>query len=334
MGHVDRHPREAPGSGLFARFLTPEAADRRNPTLGYVFAALAAGISGVSVYVNSLGVRSFSDPVLYTALKDGVVGLLLLVPLAFSPGWRSEYRRLDRRTWAWMVALALTGGSVPFALFYTGLQVTTAATGALINHFQFVLVALFAVTFLKERIRPAMWAGLVVLLFGTLLGTNLNALQWNGGSWLILGSTVLFAIDFVIAKHLLKGLATLTVLTARMTLGTAMLFVYVIALGRLAPVTSLGPTQWTFVGATGFLLLLFTTTTFTAIRHASVSAVLAIGTAAPIITAVLQVIGTGQLRITPVDTLGLAVTFGAVAAIITIGIRQDSRLADTEAQSG
>ncbi|MDE3075064.1 MAG: DMT family transporter, partial [Chloroflexota bacterium] len=209
-------PVEAPGSGLFVRFFRSEAVGKRSPALGYLFAVLAAVVSGVAVYVNSLGVGTFSDPILYTALKDGLVGVILLVPLIFSPGWRAEYWRLDRRTWAWMVALALTGGSVPFALFFTGLKMTTAATGALVNHFQFVLVALFALIFLKEAIRPAMWAGFAVLLLGALLGTDLHALKWNQGAWLILASTVLFAIDFVIAKHLLRGLATLTVMTARM----------------------------------------------------------------------------------------------------------------------
>ncbi len=110
--------------------------------------------------------------------------------------------------------LALTGGSVPFALFYTGLQQTPAATGALVNHFRFVLVALFGVALLEGRIRPAMWAGLCVLLVRTLVGTNLNTLQWNTRAWLIAASTMLFAIDFVIAKHLLRGLATLTLMTA------------------------------------------------------------------------------------------------------------------------
>jgi drug/metabolite transporter (DMT)-like permease len=295
-----------------------------------VFAALAALISGVSVYVNSVGVRTFTDPVLYTALKDGFVGILLLVPLALSPGWRAEYRRLDRRTWAWMVALALTGGSVPFALFYSGLQLTTAATGALVNHFQFVLVALFAVAFLKERIRPTLWSGLVVLLVATLLGTNLDALQWNAGAWLIAGSTLLFAVDFVIAKHLLRGLATLTVMTARMTMGTAMLFVYVVAAGRLTPLSEISTPQWTFVLLTGLLLLLFTITTFTAIRHASVSVVLAIGTAAPIITVILQFLGAGNVRLAQAELVGLALTFVAVAGVIVIGIREDNRGAAVE----
>ncbi|MGA8922122.1 MAG: EamA family transporter, partial [Candidatus Dormiibacterota bacterium] len=93
-----------------------------NATLGYAFAVLAALVSGVSVYINSLGVKTFSDPVLYTALKDGLVGVILLMPLALSSGWRAEYQKLSARTWAWMIALALTGGSIPFALFFTGLS--------------------------------------------------------------------------------------------------------------------------------------------------------------------------------------------------------------------
>lgn len=320
---VEAVTREAPGSGLFARFYRGEETSRRSARFGYVFAALAACISGVAVYVNSLGVGRFSDPVLYTALKDGFVGVLLLVPLVFAPGWRAEYRRLDGRTWAWMVALALTGGSIPFALFFTGLKLTTPATGAVLNHFQFVLVALFAFTFLRERIRPALWAGFAVLLLGTLLGTNLHALKWNDGALLIGASTVLFAIDFVIAKHLLRGLATLTVMTARMTIGTALLFMYVIAIGHLGAVARLDATQWSFVLVTGCILLLFAITTFTAIRHASVAAVLAIGTAAPVITTLLQVFGSGHVKLAAADIAGLTVIVVAVAVIIVIGVRQD-----------
>jgi drug/metabolite transporter (DMT)-like permease len=318
---------EAPGTGLFVRFFRSEAVHKRSARFGYVFAALAAVIGGVAVYVNSLGVKTFADPVLYTALKDGFVGLVLLVPLVFSAGWRAEYRRLDRKTWAWMVALALTGGSIPFALFFSGLKMTTAATGAVLNHFQFVLVAIIAVVFLREKIRPAMWAGFAVLLLGTMLGTNLHALKWNAGAWLIGASTVLFAIDFVIAKHLLRGLATLTVMTARMTIGTAMLFVYVIGIGHLGQAAHLNATQWEFVVANGLILLLFTVTTFTAIRHASVSAVLAIGAAAPIITTLLQVFGTGKVKLAAADLSGLAVVMLAAIAIIIIGVRHDSRSA-------
>jgi drug/metabolite transporter (DMT)-like permease len=248
---------------------------------------------------------------------------MLLVPLCFSSPRRAEYRRLDTKTWAWLVALALTGGSVPFALFYSGLQITTAATGALINHFQFVLVALFAAVFLKERLRPAMGAAMLVLLIGTLLGTKLDTLRWNTGSLLIATSSVLFAIDFVIAKYLLRDLATLTVMTARMTLGTGILVAFVVATGRWVPLTELSAAQWQFLIVTGGLLLLFTVTTFTAIRHASVSAVLAIGSGAPIITVLLQFGAGSTVQLALADLAGLAATFAGIGAIIAFGVRQD-----------
>lgn len=315
-----------PGTGLFVRFFTPERTGRTNPAFGYVFAILAAAVSGVSVYVNSLGVKTFSDPVLYTALKDGVVGAILLAPLLVSSGWRAEYRKLSARTWAWMIALALTGGSIPFALFFTGLKTSTAATGAVLNHFQFVLVAVFAAIFLKDKIRPALWAGFAVLLLGTMLGTNLGALKWNQGAVLIAASTVLFAIDFVIAKHLLRGLSTLMVMTARMTLGTAILFGYLAAIGDLGRIAHLKTVQVQFVLVTGLILLAFVVCTFTAIRHASVSAALAIGAASPIITTLLQVGATGKLHLASADSAGLLVLFASVVVILVIGIRQDAQV--------
>ena len=138
---------------------------------------------------------SDSTPDRATPLGISSLSITLLVPLVFSAGWRAEYRRLDRKTWAWMIALALTGGSVPFALFFSGLQLTTAATGALVNHFQFVLVALFAAVFLGERLRATVWAGMIILLIATVVGTSLDTLRWNTGSVLIAMSTVLFAIE-------------------------------------------------------------------------------------------------------------------------------------------
>lgn len=307
--------------------------ERVNTKLGYVAAIAAAVISGVSIYVNARTVKTFSDPVLYTAIKDGFVGLVLLVPLLFLPSQRAVYRRLSRRTWLWLIAIAVTGGSVPFALDFTGLSLTTAATGAVLNHLQFVFVALLAAVFLRERIRPVMWFAFVVLLLGTLLGTDLGALNWNGGAVLILLSSVFFAVDFVIAKYLLRGLPTLTVMTARMTMGTALLFLYVLAIGHLGEILQLSAPQWGLAALTGFLLLLFTVATFTAIRHASVSTVLAIGAASPIITTLLQVGFEGKLALNPIDLAGLALIVAAAVAVLVLGVRQDAAAQGTAVAS-
>lgn len=296
-----------------------------NPRLGYTFAVLAAVISGVSIYVNSFGVKLFHDATVYTLLKNGVVGLILLVALLFAASRRAEYRRLNRRQSAWLIALALTGGSIPYVLFFTGLQHTNAITASVLNHLQFAFVAVIAFVFLRERISAWMWAGLLVLLVGATLGTNLGKVHWDTGAYLILASTVLFAIDFVIAKHLLRELSTLAVMTAKMSLGTLMLIAYSAWTGRLSAVGHLTAAQWRISITVGLILLAFTVTTFVAIRNVSVTAVIAIGQASPIITALLDLAVTRHLRLPLANSVGLLVTFVAVAAILIIGSRSEPR---------
>ena len=296
-----------------------------NPRLGYTFAVLAAIISGVSIYVNSFGVKLFHDATLYTMLKNSVVGLVLVVALLFVASRRAEYRRLNGRQSAWLVALALTGGSIPYVLFFTGLQLTNAITASVLNHLQFAFVALIAFLFLRERLSAWMWAGLAVLLVGATLGTNLGKVHWDTGAYLILTSTILFAIDFVIAKHLLKDLSTLAVMTAKMSLGSLLLIAYSAWTGRLDAVAHLTAAQWRISIIVGFILLAFTITTFVAIANVSVTAVIAIGQASPIITALLDLALTRHLRLPLANSIGLLVTFVAVAAILFIGSRTEAR---------
>jgi len=101
---------KATGEGLLQRL--SDSHRRSAVRLGYGLAVLNAVVSGVSIYVNSLGVSHFHNAVLCTSLKNGVAGSLL-IPLGLLPNQRRLYRELRRRDWGWLVLLALTGGSVP-----------------------------------------------------------------------------------------------------------------------------------------------------------------------------------------------------------------------------
>jgi drug/metabolite transporter (DMT)-like permease len=287
---------------------------------GYALAASSAAISGLAVYVNSLGVRMFADSTLYTTLKNAVVGIALVTPLLFIARRRHELARLSLGRWSLLIALALVSGSVPFLLFFRGLQLTNGVTGALLNHMQFVFVAIFAALALRERISPAMWAGLGALVVGTVIGTDVGAVRWNSGAVLVLASSVLFAAGFVLAKYLLRELSTLTVLIARMTMGAAALAAYAAATGHLQAVTQLGPGQWRFVLITAAILLAFSFTTFAAIRRVEVSAVMAVQMAAPAVTLLIQLVVAGRVSLPPVSALGLTVTMLAVALIVVAGL--------------
>ncbi len=294
-----------------------------NPSLGYLFAILNAVVSGIAIYVNSLGVKLFSDSTLYTTLKNTVTGIALLVPVLVLARCRAELRGLNVRQWGWLLLLAVIGGSVPYLLFFRGLQLTTPVTSSLLNHAQFLLVAVLALLFLRERVGPLIWVALAVLFVGVSLGANLSALRWNEGTLLVALSSLLFAAGVVLAKHLLRDLSTETVMAAKMTLGSVFLLGYVAATGRLGAMASLSGTQWGFVLVTGLILLAFTVTAFVALRHITATAATAIPVASPLITTALAAVGSGVLTLRTTDVLGLLIMLVAVAVIVLIGWRRE-----------
>lgn len=296
-----------------------------SPRTGYYFAALNAIISGFAIYINSFGVKLFADSTLYTTLKNAVVGLALLIPFTVIASRRHELAKLSGRQWGYLLLLALIGGSVPYALFFRGLQLTTATTSSLINHTQFLVVALLAVFFLRERVGPLLWLALLALLVGTTLGTNINALRWNEGAWLISLSTLFFAAGVVLAKYLLRDISLLTVMMAKMSIGSVLLLAYLAVNGRLSAVTHLSLVQWEFAVATGLILLAFTVTAFLALRYASATAATAIPAAAPIITTSLVILSTQHIRLLPLDGIGLGLTLLATIAVAVLAWRQEAR---------
>lgn len=295
-----------------------------NPSLGYLFAVLNAVVSGIAIYVNSLGVKLFSDSTLYTTLKNTVVGIALLVPVLFLARCRAELRGLNARQWGWLLLLAIIGGSVPYLLFFRGLQLTTPVTSSLLNHAQFLLVAVLALLFLRERVGLLVWGALAVLFVGVSLGANLNGLRWNEGTLLVAISSLLFAAGVVLAKRLLRDLSTETVMAAKMSLGSVFLLGYVAATGRLGALGSLSGKQWSFVLVTGLILLAFTVTAFVALRHITATAATAIPVASPLITTALVAAGSGALTLHTLDVLGLLVMFVAAAVVALIGWRREA----------
>ena len=265
--------------------------------LGIRLAVLAAAISGFSIYVNSLAVRAIPNATLYTTLKNAVPGVLLAVAVVAMSRRRSELAHLSRSDAAWLIVLAIVGGSVPYVLFFRGLQMTTAATGSLLNHAQFLVVAALAVPLLRERVSGAAWIGLGLLAAGSVAGTDLAALRWNAGAALVLLSTVMFGAGVVMARHLLRRLSPELVMSAKMSAGAVVLALYASATGDLAAAAALTASQWMIVVGTGIILLAFTAATTYALRHAAALTVTAIGMASAPITLALQLAAGGALHL-------------------------------------
>ncbi|HEV7125917.1 MAG TPA: DMT family transporter [Ktedonobacterales bacterium] len=303
-----------------------------NPRVGYYFAVLNAIISGVAIYVNSIGVKLFADSTLYTALKNAVVGIAVLLPLIVLADSRRELRGLRAKEWGLLAVVALIGGSVAYALDFRGLQLSTAVTAALIDHVQFLFVAVFAAILLRERFGPWIWLALVVLFLGLSLGISVNAVRWDTGVIFLGAATLLFALDFVVIKYLLRSVSMLTVMLFKMSLGAALLLAYLAVLGRLGAIRHLSGTQWGFVLVTGLILLAFTITSIAGLRHASATAVIAIGAGSPIITTLL-VLFARHTPLDPAKLFGLGLILAALLVIFTFGRRQEIRRSQAQAEN-
>lgn len=300
----------------------PGAARRMDPRVGYYFAALNAIISGFAIYINSLGVKMFHSSTLYTTMKNGVVGLALLLPFFFIRANRDELRRLTPRQWGLLGLIAVTGGSVSYALTFRGLQLATPVTAALIDHTQFLMVAVLAALFLRERFGPWVWVALAVLFVGLSLGLQVSQVRWDAGAPFLIGGTLLFAVDFIIIKYTLKDVSTWTVMLFKMGVGVIILAALVGASGAFSEVGALNRTQWGFVIVTGLILLAFTITSIMGLRHASATGVTAISAASPIITTLLVVAST-HARVAPVRLLGLGLILAAAVVIFTLARRRE-----------
>lgn len=295
-----------------------------DPRVGYTFAALNAIISGVAIYVNSLGVKMFTDSTLYTTLKNGVVGLALLVPFALIGAYRRELVHLSRRQWGLLALIALVGGSFSYALDFRGLQISTAPTAALISHTQIFFVALVAAVLLGERFGAALWVALLVLFIGLSFGISVHALRLDAGVIYLLGGAVMGALAAVLIKIALRSISVVTVMMFKMTMGALLLVGFDAVTGHLAELHHLNATQWEFVLVTGLILLAFTMTVTLGLRHASATGVIAISAGSPIITTLLVVV-TRHTHLPVATLLGLGLVLAGVLMVYAIGQRQEMR---------
>lgn len=297
---------------------------RRDPRLGYQFAVLTALISGLAVYVNNVGVRMFADSTLYTALKNGVVGVAVLLPFLASGSRREELARLTRAQWSLLLLIALVAGSVAYGVDFRGRQISTATTAAVIGHTQFLAVAALAAVFLGERFPRTVPVALAVLAAGLTVGVRIHDVRFDAGVPLLAASTLLFAAGAVLIKVALRTVSIATVVAVKMALGAALLFAYLAATGGLAAAAHLSPVQWGFVLVTGLILLAFTLTAVAGLHHASATGVTAVSAAAPIVTAAIVAL-TRRLPISPAELFGMGMVLAAALVVYVLGHAEERR---------
>ena len=294
--------------------------NRREHT-GLLLALVTAVISGVSIFLNSYGVRAVHDPAAYTTAKNAVsaVVLLVIVLALVTRSRRSVTRPSGPRQALGLAAIGVVGGSVPFVLFFEGLARASSTNAAFLQKTLVVWVSLLAVPLLRERVGRLQAAAIAMLVVGqAMVSGSVSAvlrMPFGSGELMILGATLLWAVEVVIARRLLGSLTSWTVGLSRMVLGSALLVGWLAVRGRLHVLLSLDAHQWRWVLVTGVMLAAYVGTWFAALARAravEVTAVLVVG--APITALLNAVVQHTSLR-PQVGGLTLILAGGVLVAL-------------------
>jgi drug/metabolite transporter (DMT)-like permease len=264
---------------------------------GLLLALATACISGVAVFLNSYGVKAFGDATSYTTVKNVIAALVLVTLIgAMSASRRGAVltRPSGRVQWAGLAVVGVLGGAIAFVLFFEGLALASATDAAFLQKTLLVWVALLAVPLLGERLGALQVAAVALLVLGQIGLAGGTTTLLGLGQLMVLGATLLWAAEVIIAKKLLTDLSSWTVGLTRMGVGSVVLVAWTLIRGEGGTLTSLTGHQWIWVLLTGVILAGYVSTWFAALSRApavDVTAVLVIGA---VITALLAAVVNGR----------------------------------------
>ena len=297
-----------------------------NVRRGLLLAFGAAMVSGVAVFINSYGVRAVPDATVYTTAKNLVAAIILLgfatalgrpagTPVLPSPRLRPAHLM-------GLGAVAVVGGSVPFVLFFEGLARASSSQAAFIHKTLIIWVAALAIPLLHERLRVLHVVAIATLLAGqALLAGGLVGFRFDRGEWLILGATLLWSVEVVLVKWLLRDVPARTVAVVRMAAGAMLLIAWVVATGRFSVLAALDTAGWMWAALTGVVLAGYVALWFSALALAPAVDVTAVLVVAVAVTGVVNAAIKGTAIAGDTRTGILVVLIGAVIAVVAARTR-------------
>ncbi len=281
--------------------------------MGITLALATAGVSGLAIFLNSNGVKAYGSAAVYTTAKNLVSALVLvgMVALVVRGGTRLT-RPSGARQWVVLSAVAVIGGSVPFVLFFEGLARATATQAAFLHKSLVIWVAILAIIFLRERLTWIHGAAIGLLVVGQ-VGLNGGVAGFLGvfsdpGALMVLGATLMWSVEVVVSKRLLREVSPWTLSLTRMVGGSVVLIAWATANGSIGKVVPQTAIQWGWVLLTGVLLAGYVATWHHALARAQAVDVTAVLVAGALVTAVFA----GAFRgVSLASDLGW---YGAIAA--------------------
>lgn len=254
-----------------------------------ILALVTAVISGTNNFLAKIAVTAVKDPIVFTTLKNAIVALFL-VGIILALKKIREIRSLGKKQIIKLLAVGVIGGSLPFALFFMGLARTDAINASLIHKTLFVWVLLLGIPLLKERLTKLQWLGVAAIFGANLMVGGFKGFRYNAGELMILGATILWAVESIIAKVTLRDLSSALVAGARMVIGSLILFAFVFWRKDASAVYALNFQQWMWTILTSALLLGYVLTWYTALKYAPATYIATLLVPATLVTNVLSAV--------------------------------------------
>ena len=271
---------------------------KNKEVVGTFLVFLTAIISGFSIFANKIFIAKI-DPLIFTALRGIFIGLIFLILSFAYSHWNPK--KFKKVSWNYLIAIGIIGGGIAFWMFFSGLKITTAGRSGFIHKTLPIYVLALAVIFLKEKISKKQILATLIMLTGLiiLLLTSITpASMWLNptiGDLLVLGATILWAIEIVIArKAMLKGENNFVVSFARMFFGSLILFAIIIINNKWNIILELNFQQWIYIVTSTIILFFYILTFYWGIRYINVSKAAPILLISPIITLILGAVFLGE----------------------------------------
>ena len=254
---------------------------------GIYLALTTAVISGFAVFLNKFATKAFGDPYVFTTAKNIGVALLLL-SIILLPKFLKELKNLNKKQWFYLLLIGLIGGSIPFLMFFKGLTMVSSGNAALIHKTLFIWVGVLAMIFLKEKLGRLQILAMIVLLAGNFVLLGFKGWQFGVGDGLIFGATLFWAVEFVLAKKVLRDLSSEIVAWGRMFFGSLIVVGFMVGTGRMGTVLNIewSALKWLFLSCP--LLFGYVFTWYKALKYEKASVVTVALVPASLITTLLN----------------------------------------------
>ena len=235
---------------------------------GLLFVFATAVISGVSIFLNKYALASF-NPFVFTTLKNSVVAIFVISGVLLTARY-GELLRLKLKDWRNLLAIGIIGGSIPFLLFFWGLSQTSAANGSLLQKSLFIPASALAFLFLKEKLSRVQLLGAGLLFIGAALYAGVNFTALATGDIAIIAAVLLWSIEDVISRYVLRNLSPSTVGFGRMFFGSLVMVAFLAATSQLPNFAAFTPNHYLWLLATSLLLLGYNLTFYSGLSRLKV----------------------------------------------------------------